>query len=212
MKVVQVLRVVLFGAMAVAWTWASYRFGASNEVSDLAVALAVVPVLAAGLIIAWGRLGASGWTGVAVLMAVGLYLAWPMMRSHVSWVYFMQHAGIYLALAAVFGRTLWGDGDALVTALARRVHSAPISERNERYTRRVTQAWTAYFAGVVVVSAGLFFLAPLTWWSAFVHLLAAPLLALMFLGEYLCRLRFLPPEERPGMMEAINAWRNHRPS
>ncbi len=212
MKVLRVVRVVLMSAIAMAWAWASYRYGASNAVSDMAVALAIVPLLLAGLIIGWGRMGATGLFAFSVFVLLSLYMVWPLMRSHVSWVYYLQHAGIYLALAAVFGRTLIGGGDALVTKLARRVHASPLSERNERYTRRVTQAWTAYFSSIVMISTALFAFAPLEWWSMFVHLLAAPLLVLMFLGEYLCRLRYLPPEERPGLVEAINAWRQHRHS
>ena len=210
MGLVRLLQATAVGLLAVGWTWASYRFGASNEPSDAAAALAIVPVLAAIMIFVWGRLPRWAALLVLVLMTVAVAGIWPLMRSHVSWLYYLQHIGIQLVLASVFGRTLVGGGDALVTQMARKVHREPLSPLNVRYTRNVTRAWTIYFLGMAVVSTGLFVLAPLPIWSAFANLLSAPLVAFMFMGEYVCRLIFLPAHERPGLVEAIKAWRDHQ--
>lgn len=212
MRMGQFLQATVVGLLAAAWTWASYRFGASNEPSDAATVLAVAPVLVAVVISLWGRLHWLGTVVVSALLGAVLVWAWPLMRTHVSWLYYLQHLGIHLILAAVFGRTLVGSGDALITQLARRVHREPLSALNVHYTRQVTRAWTLYFLGMAVVSSLLFAFGPLPVWSAFANLMTAPMVTLMFLGEYFCRVRVLPANERPGLMEAIRAWREHQTS
>jgi uncharacterized membrane protein len=63
------------------------------------------------------------------------------------------------------------------------------------YTRKVTIAWSIFFAIQLAISIGLFCAAPLVWWSFFVNILDIPLVAAMFAAEYAIRLRVLqnPP-------------------
>ena len=74
------------------------------------------------------------------------------------------------------------------------------------YTRRVTQAWSLFFAGQLVTSAALLAFAPRPVWSLFVNVLDLPLVALMFVAEYACRLRLVSREHRVGPLAALRAF------
>jgi hypothetical protein len=106
----------------------------------------------------------------------------------------ITHWGIYASLIIGFALTLRPGNDPLITAMARRMHG-PLSAEMLAYTRKVTIAWTLFFAVQLAISVGLFCGAPLIWWSFFVNILDIPLVALMFAGEYAIRLRVLddPP-------------------
>lgn len=106
----------------------------------------------------------------------------------------LTHWAIYGGLLAAFGSTLRLGRDALITAMARRLHGA-ISDELALYTRRVTWAWCGFFAVQLTVSLSLFAFAPLVVWSFFVNVLDIPLVAAMFGAEYVFRLNYLrdPP-------------------
>lgn len=106
----------------------------------------------------------------------------------------ITHWAIYGGLLATFASTLRSGREALITVMARRLHGE-IPEELRRYTRRVTYAWSIFFAMQLALSVTLFFAAPLVVWSFFVNVLDLPLVAAMFAAEYLCRIHCLenPP-------------------
>jgi uncharacterized membrane protein len=75
------------------------------------------------------------------------------------------------------------------------------------YTRWVTIAWTAFFCIYALVSTVLFVTASSVVWSFHANLMTGPLIVLMFLGEFVVRLRMLPAHERPSIVETIRAYR-----
>jgi uncharacterized membrane protein len=105
----------------------------------------------------------------------------------------LTHWGIYASLLAAFGLTLRAGREPLITAMARRMHG--LTPELAAYTRKVTIAWTLFFATQLSLSIALFCFAPLIVWSFFVNILDLPLVALMFAVEYAVRLRTLsdPP-------------------
>jgi uncharacterized membrane protein len=109
----------------------------------------------------------------------------------VLYAYLAEHVGINLLLGWGFGSTLLAGREPLCTRLARSVHGVLPSEV-ERYSRAVTVAWTAFFAGVAAVSLLLFFSASLEVWSVFANFVNLPLAVAMFVAEYRMRLRALP--------------------
>jgi uncharacterized membrane protein len=115
-------------------------------------------------------------------------------RMSVVTVSALTHWAIYGGLLATFGSTLRPGRDALITAMARRMHGA-ISDELAVYTRRVTWAWCGFFAVQLTTSVLLFAFAPLVVWSFFVNVLDIPLVATMFGAEYVCRFHCLsdPP-------------------
>lgn len=194
--------VVLFAA----WAVAAHVGSAGNGHPDINVTLGLMPIaLVAGLLLR--RLPQPLPPLAAAAGLLLLIWLWPQLRGNVATLYWLQHLGTHLALGWLFGRTLFGPGEALVTQLARRVFRHGISARKVRYTRQVTIAWTAFFFANGALSTALFLFAPTDIWSIHANLLTGPLIGLMFVGEYLCRRIALPVEERPSFATAIRAWR-----
>ncbi|MEZ5706657.1 MAG: hypothetical protein R3E56_16175 [Burkholderiaceae bacterium] len=90
------------------------------------------------------------------------------------------------------------------------MHGGALSDKQVRYTRRVTLAWSLFFAAMVVVSVGLFLWAPLPVWSAFATLLGGPLIGAMFVVEVLVRRWVMRGEPSGSLRDTVKAWRAHR--
>jgi len=195
--------------LAVAWAVGAHVASASGEPSHWGAALAIAP-LALALSLALWRLPSRWLAALAAGAALALLAwAWPALTSEVAFLYFVQHVGVNLLLAAFFGRTLSGPGESLVTRMARKVHGGVLSARQVAYTRWVTKAWTVFFLSLATISTILFLLAPVAVWSVFANLLGGPLIGAMFVGEYLWRLRCLPAHERSTFADAVRAWKQH---
>lgn len=200
-------RAAVAAVLMLGWILASHLGSTGRGPMDLHVGVAIAPLVAAfGMAVA--RLPHRFWQILAWLAAATLVLlCWPLLRTQVATLYFLQHLGIHLALAALFGLSLLGPGDALITRLARVVVSPELSPRNQRYTRCATAAWTLFFVLNGLVSVGLFLFAPREIWSLHANVLTGPLLGLMFLVEMVVRRFVLPPHERPSLMAVVRAWR-----
>lgn len=209
------LRAAASALLVLGWIAASHLGSTGRGPVDLHVAVAVAPFLAA-LAILFARLARPAlklvaWLAVAAL----LWGLWPLLRTQVALLYYLQHLGIHLALAALFGASLLGSGDALVTRLARFVSEGDLSPRHLRYTRQVTAVWAVFFVLNALVSTALFLFASREVWSLHANVLTGPLVGLVFLVEVLCRRAVLPPHERPSLSAVVRAWRavgQHRPA
>jgi uncharacterized membrane protein len=172
--VVPLLRGLGVAALAVAWAVGAHVASASGEPSNWGAALAIAP-LALALGLALWRLPSRWLAALAACAALALLAwTWPALTSEVALLYFVQHVGVNVLLAAFFGRTLSGPGESLITQLARKVHGGVLSERQVAYTRWVTKAWTVFFLTLAAVSTALFLLAPVAVWSVFANLLGGP--------------------------------------
>jgi uncharacterized membrane protein len=159
--------------------------------------------------IAWKALAVAGIVVCPVLVhfAVhrgGLDPAWAAFAG-------VPHAAVYLYLLWLFGRTLRRGREPLITRLARRVRHS-MSPAMEAYTRRLTLAWCAFFAGQLAASALLFGFAPLETWSLFINGLNLPLVALMFAGDYLYRRVRYRGEAQSSIATQIRAFARDRAS
>ncbi len=107
----------------------------------------------------------------------------------------LMHWVLYASLLASFALTLRRGHTPLITAMAYRLHGADIPAELIVYTRRVTIAWSLFFAAQLSTSIILFCFAPLTAWSFFVNILDIPLVVAMYAAEYAVRIRVLrdPP-------------------
>jgi uncharacterized membrane protein len=92
---------------------------------------------------------------LVALAGVAIVLGWGTLERHFPSVLFFEHAGINLMLAVVFGRTLAAGHDPLVTRFARLLHRE-LPPEVVAYTRRVTIAWTIFFATLFVLSCVLY--------------------------------------------------------
>ncbi|TXT29300.1 MAG: transmembrane protein [Rhodocyclaceae bacterium] len=198
------LAVVVFLAV---WAFLAHTGSAGEGSGDLSVLLGISPIVAALGLLLW-RSSHPALTGTGILAMLGaLAWYWPTLRENIALLFFIQHLGTNLALGTLFGRSLLGGGEALITQLARAVHEANLSELKRRYTRQATLAWTLFFLGNALISAVLWLLAPHTIWSIYANLLSAPLLGAMFIGEHIWRLKALPPDERPSITQVVSAYR-----
>lgn len=203
----QVGRVAATVAVLVTWAVASHLGSAGLLGADWAAVVAVLPLAIAAIVLLWQWRGAGVCVMGLGVMVTLLVVLWPLLKSNAPLLYYLEHVGSLLALAVLFGRSLFGAGDALITGMARAIYGGTLSERKQRYTRQATVAWTAFFVINALVSTVLFALAPVRIWSIHAHLLMGPLVALMFLGEHLVRLRMLPPHERPNLTDVVRAYR-----
>lgn len=205
-----VLRGLFIAVVAVAWALIAHLTSAGHDDSGWGAALALTPMGVALALLLW-RLPVR-WLGalIAVAAVAGLLALWPVLKGRVALLYYLEHLGVYLLLAVFFGRSLFGTQESVVTRMARSVHGGVLSNAQLAYTRRVTRAWSVFFAGMALVSTALFLFAPVTAWSTFANLLGGPLIALMFLGEYLWRRRALPEERRVSVAETVRAWKAQR--
>lgn len=114
----------------------------------------------------------------------------------------LTHWGIYASLLAGFALTLRPGHEPLITGMARRLDG--LDAELAAYTRKVTIAWSLFFASQLAVSVTLFCFAPLVVWSFFVNILDIPLVAAMFAAEYAVRLRCLSNPPRHSLATIIS--------
>ena len=193
---------------AIAYAAASHALMTHAQNSAWSLAIVLGPIVLLGAAGAWSKgrrvLAAAGF-------AVALLLTLQAARGHgipARWLYLAQHAGVHLALAAWFGSTLRTGTEPLITALARRVHGT-LTPAMERYTRRLTLAWTLYFAAMVVASLSLFLAGEFAHWSLLANILTPVFTAGFFVGEYFLRYRLHPEFERVSLQQVLRAWRRH---
>jgi uncharacterized membrane protein len=192
-------------AFAAAYAGLSHYSNSVAKTHDLAVGLALGPVLGVGILLVWR------WTHPAIALlgaaAVGMVLRhyWPVLEKNFSVVYLLQEAGFYGLMAVSFGQSLAGERVALCTQLADKVHG-PLTPQEVLYTRRVTAAWTLFFILITAATLSLFVFAPLRIWSLFANFCVLPLIGLMFVAEYAVRRRVLPQVSRPGILAAVRVY------
>ena len=147
---------------------------------------------------------------IAAIGAVALAFAfgWKELERHFPDLFFVEHAGANLVLAVLFGRTLAAGREPLVTRFALIIHEK-LPPEVVRYTRKVTVAWTLFFATLCAVSSILYLGRFLEAWSLLANILSPFLVGGMFVGEYMVRHRALPHWERIGIMGGVRAFNRH---
>ena len=190
---------------------AHYTNNATHN-GNLGALVALAPVVLVVLMLA--KQAPLRLVTLCVLLCAALFLSnvlwagWSILTQHFWVLYWLQDAGLQLLLFVTFGRTLIAGRQPLCTRFAEMVHAAPLTLQHEVYARQVTVAWTLFFAVMTLTSTLLFFLTPLTTWSAFANLLTLPLIALMFIAEYSIRRWRLPDTRNTHILDAIRAFRN----
>jgi len=179
----------------------------SAHSGNLGALLAIAPVLLFALVLIWRSARRIFMLGALVLACATLWAGWPALTQHFGMVYWLQYVGMHLVLFITFVRTLTGGRQPLCTQFAEAVH-APLTPQQEIYTRRITIAWSVFFAAMAAASTLLFFLAPLTTWSVFDNFLTLPLVALMFIAEYWVRRRALPDMQHAHILDVARAFRD----
>lgn len=196
---------LLTGGLIVAYDGLAHYVSAVPDAAPWAALVTLLPAVAFGLALLFKH---YGWLPATLggLLVVGLALQlWPLLRDNLTWLYLAQYLSTNIALGLYFGRSLGPGQTPVCTTFAAMSHPS-LSPTLQRYTRRVTQAWTLFFFASAAISILLYFLAPAEVWSLFSNILYLPSLALMFLVEGLMRRRALPPEDRQGVLASIRAY------
>jgi len=175
---------------------------AATRFPVMGVAVSLAPSLAILLLLTWRSPRRLAMLLLCAGVGLLLWEFWGALERNFSWVYFLQHAGTNVMLAAVFGATLGRGRQPICTRFAEVVHGGLTAEL-VRYTRQVTLAWTLFFLTLSLASTLLFLFAPIEAWSVFANFLTLPLVLLMFAAEYLVRLRTLPQLEKHSIMDGI---------
>lgn len=188
----------------------SHLLTVTERPSTLMLVLGVTPLTVMGVLAGWNsRIRWWALTFFAAL-AVTVLMYLEELRNHVNWLYFMQHAGAMVLLAITFGSTLGqGDADALCSRVTRLMLPDLADPAYMRYTWKVTVVWTVYFIASGVLSVGLFFFGPITIWSYFANLITPLMVGLLFVVEYLVRVRVLPDRVHFNIAQTIQAYRTY---
>lgn len=178
---------------------------AATTMPSLGVVVSLIPSLTILFWLTWRSPRRPAMLFVCVVVGVLLWAFWSALERNFNWVYFLQHIGTNIMLAAVFGVTLARGRQALCTQFAEAVHGS-LAPEVLRYTRQITLAWVLFFLAISLISAVLFFFADIESWSFFANFLSFPLILLMFAVEYWVRLRKLPNLEKHSIMDGIRAF------
>ena len=202
-------RAIGVGALAIAYVLGSHWLMTGAPASPWNAVVVVGPMLAAAALLAWQRRQrllaalAAGATAALVVQA------WRGDGLAVGSIYVGQHVAIHVLLAFVFGLTLQGGREPLITALARRVHGG-LTPDMATYSRKVTVAWTAYFIAMAALSLVLYAATPFDAWATFANLVTPCAMLLMFIGEYVLRYQLHPEFERATLAQAVRAYADRR--
>lgn len=184
------------------------HWAASAAVPGLAHALVfIAPLAALAGWAAWRSARRPLWLTLWALGLVALALVHERLGASTGWVLLAQTVAVNAGLGLMFARSLAPGAVPLISRMAALLHGGHLTPRVARYTRQATWAWTLYFFCMALAVLVLFALAPQPVWSAFVNLLSFPLLALMFVGEYIVRVLVVPRGERAGLRDSVVAWR-----
>ena len=182
-----------------------------GEKNGLQVLLVLLPLL---LWVCWMALRAVSATWRPAVIVSFAALAYTLVAGQHAWLGLiaadgMWHASMNAFMLWLFGRTLLPGRLPLISQVARHLNDGELTPAVAAYTRRVTLAWSLFFAAQLLGSALLYLFAPLAAWSLFVNVLNTPLIALMFAAEYLVRLLLHPDQARNSIPQVIGAFTRH---
>jgi uncharacterized membrane protein len=195
-------------AAVVAYPFVLHFFVVKNATGPLGIGLALLPIVAYVL---WLMRSTTHPARMALMLAIGallLALAWSAKWIDFSASYFFEHLLFNSLLMILFGSSLMPGREPLISSLARRVHGS-LPKEIAAYTVKVTWVWTIYFAATIVISLLLYFYAPLTVWSFFANVLGIPLAVMLFVGEYLYRIKTIRNFPHVSIFKGMQAMTEH---
>lgn len=199
----EIARGILLLAAAGGYMFLAHITTSSGAPSTVGALIAISPWLLGALVLSWRSRYRPLLLIACALAAAALWANRAMLASGFSWIYLLQHAGTFAVLAIVFGRSLATGATPTISRLAAMVHEGPLPALVIRYTRTVTQVWTMFFGVMSLSSLALFFSGQIAAWSLLVNVLTPPLIAAVFLLEYLVRRQCVPPDMRTGLVDSV---------
>lgn len=198
-------RITGIAALIIIYAVLVHYVNATGQATALGAVLAITPILLIGLTMAYNHSSRlAGLVLLAITLAAG-WAGWSLIRDHSAYIFWLEDTSVMLILLATFGRTLLHNRTPLCVTFARMVHG-PLLPAHEHYARQVTVAWVIFFGLMATTSTLLFFLAPLASWSIFANFLTLPLVALMFIAEFIVRHQVLTDLPPGHILDAVRAY------
>lgn len=200
--------VVLLAVLSIAFAVAAHAALVDGLPPAAGALLSLVPL---SLLVLWFFRRTGQRIAALAILATGaaaVALEWPALERHFPSLFFLEYSGGNLLLAMLFGRTLFGGREPLVTTFARIAHNG-LTPALARYTRKVTIAWTVFFLALFATATALYAAGFTAAWSLLANLLSPILMALMFVVEYGIRHVVLPDIERMGILGGMRAFTRH---
>lgn len=198
------------GAVVAAYLIFSHFLAVDEHPNLVMLAVGVMPLAVMAVAVAWHS--PLRWWALAAIGALALVVVVFIegLRDHINWLYFVQHVGAMSLLALTFGSTLGrGDDNALCSRVTAMLLMHVADAAYMRYTWKVTVVWTVFFVLSAVVSVVLFFFGSLVVWSFFANLMTPVNVGLMFVVEYMVRIRVLPNRECFSIAQIVQAYRSY---
>lgn len=208
LEVMRIARGLSITLMIVTYAVLVHHVNASGEASTLGAVLALVPIFVLIITVAVKATSRTAGIGLLLISGIASWLVWPLIKQHTGFVFWMQDIGLMLVLLVTFGWTLQKNRKSLCVHFAEIINGGALPAEHECYAHKVTLAWVAFFAIMMITSTLLFFMAPLATWSIFVNFLTLPLVALMFLVEFMVRRRVLADLPTGHILDAVRVYLN----
>lgn len=206
------LKTLLVVLVVVGYPVAMHLLLTSGQWPLLTLLLALAPFALLPLSLITGGHLAWGLLAAAALLAASAW-GWQTLLQRQDLIYLLQNVGMQGLMALVFGHTLLGGREPLISQLARRIHRDDYSPAIARYTRQATWAWTLYFVAMGLTSVVLFVSAPLAIWSYFVNFISFLTLGAMFVAEYAVRRWRLRGIRHMSLLQSVKLyWEKPAPS
>jgi len=210
LKTLKAMRGISVVLIIVAYAMLVHHVNTSGQSSMLGALLALAPLLLITLTFALRVTSKALGAGLILLFLIASLLALPLIKQHTASIFWLQDIGLMLILLVTFARTLSSGRKALCVHFAELINGGALSIAHERYAYNVTIAWVIFFAVMMLFSSLLFFFAPLANWSFFVNFLTLPLVALMFIVEFLVRRQVLSDLPEGNVLDAVRAYLNSK--
>lgn len=200
-----VLRWLSIAVIVIGYAILANHTNQSPANATLGAAVALAPLAFAALLLLWRSERRMRPAAAIVFAGMLLWLGWPLLTRHYGWIYWLEHESLQWALFLTFARTLIANRKPLCTQFAEMTHG-PLTPAHAHYAYKVTVAWTVFFAGMIVTSTWLFFMYPISVWSIFSNFIFLPLVALMFIVEFIIRKLVLREKAQGHIMDAVRAY------
>ena len=205
-KAIRIARGLGITAVIVMYALLVHHVNTLGQASVLGATLALAPIYMLVVTFAWKAKSRLVSVCSILILIAASWLVWPVIKQHTGLIFWMLDLGLMLAFAMTFGLTLLPGRKPLCVFFAEIINGGTLPPAHESYARNVTIAWVVFFAIIGITSTLLFFLAPLTTWSFFVNFLTLPLVALMFLAEFMLRRRLLTDLPTGHVLDAVHAY------
>ena len=198
-------RAIMLVAVLVGYQLLTYLDVTEKHPNLYTVMSACLPALVALSVLLWNQRFRLLWCFSLFISGMAVWRYHSSLVHCLGWICVLQRSTIFVILAVIFGYTLRPGKTPLISRIAETIHG-PLNTRLMLYTRKVTLAWSLFFATLSGLLLLLFLLMGQQIWALFSGAVSTVLIASMFMVEYAVRCRCIPAGERSGIMEGVRAY------